>query len=101
MEAGSAGYITYLKVLSNGDGERSPAKESRNRRQILVIVIIVTVTCLVIVDLIFVAFSYHRKNKILRETSQDASEDDNATAFLECLFVSVTVIFTVRLIISP
>jgi hypothetical protein len=79
-EAGSAGYISYLKVLSNDDGGQSPAiGKSRNRGHIdiLVIVIIVTATVLVIVGLIFVAFWCHRKSKIILETSQDTLEDNN------------------------
>ena len=54
-EASSAGYVSYMKVLSNGDGGQSPASsKSRKERHILVIVIIVTATILVIVGLIFV-----------------------------------------------
>uniref|UniRef100_A0A2N9GUQ4 Receptor-like serine/threonine-protein kinase n=1 Tax=Fagus sylvatica TaxID=28930 RepID=A0A2N9GUQ4_FAGSY len=77
-EASSAGYVSYMKVLSNGDGGQSPAStKSRKERHILVIVIIVTATILVIVGLIFVAFYYHQKYKILLDSSQDNLEDDN------------------------
>jgi hypothetical protein len=76
--AGSAGYFSYVKVLSNGDGGASPARgKSRTGRHILVIVIIVIATVLAIVGLIFAAFLYHRKSKITLETSQDTLEDNN------------------------
>ena len=78
--ASSAGYVSYVKVLSNGsngDGRQSPERgKSREVSHILIIVIIVTATILIIVGLIFLAFYYDRKNKILLEPSQDDLEDD-------------------------
>ncbi|KAF3969847.1 hypothetical protein CMV_006389 [Castanea mollissima] len=80
QRASSAGYVSYVKVLSNGsngDGGQSPARgKSRKVSHILIIVIIVTATILVIVGLIFLAFYYDRKNKILLEPSQEDLEDD-------------------------
>jgi len=66
-----------VKVLSNGsngDGRQSPARGKS--REVSHILIIVTATVLVIVGLIFLAFYYDRKNKILLEPSQDDLEDE-------------------------
>ncbi|KAB1218703.1 G-type lectin S-receptor-like serine/threonine-protein kinase SD2-5 [Morella rubra] len=70
-EAGSAGYVSYVKVLSNGDGGPSPAREESKSKAHVVLEIVVVVSFLIIVGLIFVAFSHHRKRKILLETFQD------------------------------
>nr|POE59757.1 g-type lectin s-receptor-like serine/threonine-protein kinase sd2-5 [Quercus suber] len=74
---GSGDLLYVLSNGSNGDGGQSPARgKSREVSHILIIVIIVTATILVIVGLIFLAFYYDRKNKILLEPSQDDLEDD-------------------------
>ncbi|KAL0698114.1 hypothetical protein Bca4012_054236 [Brassica carinata] len=82
-ENGGSGFVSYIKVATNG--ERGGDKGEDDGKHFPYIVIIVLVTVLIIGVLIFVAFRILRRKKTLLDDDQDqehSSEEDN---FLENL----------------
>ncbi|KAF8393209.1 hypothetical protein HHK36_021450 [Tetracentron sinense] len=81
---GSTGFVSYIKVLSNGDHGLNPGGEgsSSGQKHFPIIVIIVVVTVLVIVCLLYLGFRFIWRKKRLPASPQGASEEDN---FLENL----------------
>ncbi|CAA7025419.1 unnamed protein product [Microthlaspi erraticum] len=77
---GGSGFVSYIKVATNGDGDNG----EDDGKHFPYIVIIVVVTVFIIGVLIFVAFRIHkRKKSILDDDHEDhSSEEDN---FLENL----------------
>ncbi|KAF8369841.1 hypothetical protein HHK36_032136 [Tetracentron sinense] len=81
---GSTRFVSYIKVLSNGDHGLNPGGEgsSSGQKHFPIIVIIAVVTVLVIVCLLYLGFRFIWRKKRLPASPQGASEEDN---FLENL----------------
>ncbi|KAK9281338.1 hypothetical protein L1049_004237 [Liquidambar formosana] len=78
----STGFISYIKVSSNGDG-LDPIERHRNgRKHVLLVVVIPVAAVLVLFVLLYLGFWYLQKRKRLLKSSQDISEEDD---FLESL----------------
>ncbi|OVA13857.1 Protein kinase domain [Macleaya cordata] len=81
---GSSGFVSYIKVSSNGNhGSNSGGSGSDSEgKHFPFVVIIVVGTVLIIAGLIYLGLRYHRRKKKLPDPPQDDSEEDN---FLENL----------------
>ncbi|XP_038711690.1 G-type lectin S-receptor-like serine/threonine-protein kinase SD2-5 isoform X2 [Tripterygium wilfordii] len=76
-----SGFVSYIKVLSNGGGTIDE-KGSSSKKPFPFVAIIVIGTVLVIAGLLYAAFRYYKWKKRLPESPQETSEEDN---FLESL----------------
>ncbi|KAL5697974.1 non-specific serine/threonine protein kinase [Ranunculus cassubicifolius] len=80
----SAGLVSYIKVSGNGDrGQNSDGKGGGggSQKNTKIVIIIVVMTILVIAGLIYFAFRYNKKKKMLPESPHESEEDN----FLESL----------------
>uniref|UniRef100_A0A5B7ANR9 Receptor-like serine/threonine-protein kinase n=1 Tax=Davidia involucrata TaxID=16924 RepID=A0A5B7ANR9_DAVIN len=70
---GSNGFVSYIKVFSDPEGE----KTRKGWKHVLVIVIIAVATVLVIVGLLYLGSRFRRTKKNLMGSPQDSSEEDS------------------------
>ncbi|ESQ53945.1 hypothetical protein EUTSA_v10024411mg [Eutrema salsugineum] len=78
---GGSGFVSYIKVATNGAGGGDKGEDDGKHFPYIVIIVVVTV--FIIGVLIFVAFRIHKRKKKLLDDHQDqSSEEDN---FLENL----------------
>ncbi|EXB40140.1 G-type lectin S-receptor-like serine/threonine-protein kinase SD2-5 [Morus notabilis] len=81
-EKGS-GYVSYIKVSSDGGGSGgNAAGDESSRKHFPYVVIIAIATVLVIGLLLYLGYCYHKRKKKLPESPHETSEEDN---FLETL----------------
>lgn len=76
---GTNGFVSYMKVLENGNvGPNTIRKGSRNGETlILYIIIIVIGTILIIIGLLYAGVWFHRKQKKPMKSTQEMLEEDN------------------------
>ncbi|KAF3962298.1 hypothetical protein CMV_013169 [Castanea mollissima] len=77
-----SGFISYIKVLSDGGSGVSNGGGGSNRKGFPFVAIIAISTILIIIGLLYVGFRYYRAKRQLPEPPQETSEEDN---FLENL----------------
>ncbi|XP_043725733.1 G-type lectin S-receptor-like serine/threonine-protein kinase SD2-5 [Telopea speciosissima] len=81
---GSTGYISYIKVLRDGNqGQKSGGKGSNSsQKHFPIIMAIAVVTILAISGILYLGFQYHKKKTSVPESPKGSSEED---MFLENL----------------
>ncbi|XP_050268421.1 G-type lectin S-receptor-like serine/threonine-protein kinase SD2-5 [Quercus robur] len=77
-----SGFISYIKVLSDGGSGVSNGGGGSNHKGFPFVVIIAISTVLIIIGLLYVGFRYYRAKRQLPESPRETSEEDN---FLENL----------------
>ncbi|PON81419.1 S-receptor-like serine/threonine-protein kinase [Trema orientale] len=75
-----SGFVSYIKVLSDGGSGAGGSDSSQKRFPYVVIIAIATV--LIICLLLYLSYRYYKKKKKMPESPQETSEEDN---FLENL----------------
>ncbi|CAF1711776.1 unnamed protein product [Brassica napus] len=82
-ENGDSGFVSYIKVATNG--ERGGDKGEDDGKRFPYIVIIVLVTIFIISVLIFVAFRILRRKKTVLDDDQDQEQSSDEDNFLDNL----------------
>ncbi|KAM2527213.1 G-type lectin S-receptor-like serine/threonine-protein kinase SD2-5 [Malus sylvestris] len=78
--ANSTGYISYMKILSDGGINAGQGKGNRSKHILLIMVILIA-TIVVIAGLVYMGFLYYRRKRLL-DYSQEILEEDK---FLDSL----------------